>query len=345
MDSAADWVFSGQMQNLGINRTNISYNQVYRSLRYLKIKEREACSNLPDSVTELVTEDGCKVYLVGTIHYSRKSIMDVQQVIQMVQPDAVVVELCKLREPFLTLDKRVIEEADKLDLNKIQALMKQLGVWPTLWLILLLKISAIQTKELGILPGGEFRQAYREAQKIPFCQIYVGDRPFLITLKRFAATISAWDLVKTLIGLHFISQPNAICKEVVQQIKKNHDFDQTVQLMKAESPALYRTFVVERDIYLTQSLKDVAKPILLPKISPSEPQQVIPSVVVGVVGCAHVAGIKKYWNKQLNTQELLRLPDPSLLSRILQVTSVIAVYGLKTYFYYKIAQIVIWLFA
>ncbi|XP_072923093.1 traB domain-containing protein-like [Hemitrygon akajei] len=332
------------MQNLGNNWTNISYNQVYRSLRNV-IKEREMCSNLPDSVTELVTEDGCKVYLVGTIHYSRKSIMDVKQVIQMVQPDAVVVELCKQRESLLTLDERILEEAGKLDFNTILALMKQLGVRSALWLILLLKISAILTKQLDILPGGEFRQAYREAQKIPFCQIYLGDRPFLITLKRLTAAVSAWDLVKALIGVCFISQPTAIRKEVVQQIKENHDFSQDLKQMKAETPAFYRTFVVERDICLTQSLKDVAKPILLPKISPFEPQQVIPSVVVGVVGCAHVPGIKKYWNKQLNTQELFRLPDPSLLSRIFQITSVVAVYGLKTYFYYKIAQIVIWLFA
>ena len=38
---------------------------------------------------------GARVYLVGTAHFSRESCDDVSLVIQAVQPDIVMVELCK----------------------------------------------------------------------------------------------------------------------------------------------------------------------------------------------------------------------------------------------------------
>ena len=38
----------------------------------------------------------------------------------------------------------------------------------------------------------------------------------------------------------------------------------------------------------------------------SEPQGVIPSVVVGVVGIGHVEGITQNWDKQIDVKELLR---------------------------------------
>lgn len=38
----------------------------------------------------------------------------------------------------------------------------------------------------------------------------------------------------------------------------------------------------------------------------SEPQGVIPSVVVGVVGIGHVDGITQNWDKEIDVKELLR---------------------------------------
>ena len=38
----------------------------------------------------------------------------------------------------------------------------------------------------------------------------------------------------------------------------------------------------------------------------SEPQGVVPSVVVGVVGIGHVEGIRENWDREINVKELLR---------------------------------------
>ncbi|CAF1458776.1 unnamed protein product, partial [Rotaria sordida] len=55
-------------------------------------------SQLPDTITILKDEttNGI-VYLVGTAHFSEKSQREVAEIIQMTQPDIVMVELCQSR--------------------------------------------------------------------------------------------------------------------------------------------------------------------------------------------------------------------------------------------------------
>jgi len=43
--------------------------------------------------------------------------------------------------------------------------------------LFLLHFSEKLTKELGMAPGGEFRRAFQEAQKVPGCVVQLGDRP------------------------------------------------------------------------------------------------------------------------------------------------------------------------
>ncbi|XP_078091701.1 traB domain-containing protein-like [Mustelus asterias] len=331
-------------QALNYDWRNLSYEEVYRTMGG-KIAKRQKMPNLKSIVKELVTEDGCKVYLVGTIHFSKQSIQDVREIIQKVQPDAVVLELCQSRESLLTLDKQaLLNGARAFDFHEVPQLIKQLGVKQALWSMVFLKISAYLIEQLGILPGGEFREAFRAAQKTPFCNIYLGDQPIFITLKRCASTLSFWNLLMAFAGLVYIKfKPQPYGKMIMKQLKKKDGLEEVMMAMQ-EFPELYRIFVSERDAYLTQSLKQAAKPIILPKILQSHPQKVIPSVVVGVVGLGHVAGITKNWNKQIDTQELMKLPNPSLTTRVLKIFFIALFYGLKTFFYYRIAQTLMWLF-
>ena len=50
------------------------------------------------------------MYLVGTAHFSKESCEDVRKVIESVQPDIVVIELCKARTNLLQLDDQTILE-------------------------------------------------------------------------------------------------------------------------------------------------------------------------------------------------------------------------------------------
>ena len=105
---------------------------------------------LPKTCTLLKTPSGAKVYLVGTAHFSRESHQDVERVIRAVQPDVVMVELCKSRVNILYLDEdTVMAESQRMSASRMVELMRQKGSLQGALYILLLSMSAHLTKELG----------------------------------------------------------------------------------------------------------------------------------------------------------------------------------------------------
>merc|ERR1712080_291556 len=73
-----------------------------------RIQNRSAhvMEELPENVTKVVTEDGAKIYVVGTAHFSQASQDDVVKVIQLLSPDVVMVELCPSRVGVLKYDEQ-----------------------------------------------------------------------------------------------------------------------------------------------------------------------------------------------------------------------------------------------
>jgi len=47
------------------------------------------------------------------------------------------------------------------------------------------QMTATLTKKLGMAPGGEFRTAMLEAQKVPGCGIHLGDRELSVSQIQF----------------------------------------------------------------------------------------------------------------------------------------------------------------
>ncbi|XP_043944721.1 traB domain-containing protein [Protopterus annectens] len=303
----------------------------------MKMNKRNEKPDLPNTVTELVTEDGCKLYIIGTAHFSDDSKRDVAKVIQEVQPDVVVVELCQYRVAMLRMDeKTLLKEAKEINLEKIQQAIKQNGVMSGLMQILLLKVSAHITEQLGMAPGGEFREAFKEASKVPFCKFHLGDRPITVTFKRAIAALSWWQKVKLAWGLCFLNDP--ISKDDVEKCKQKDLLEQMMSELIGEFPDLHRTIVSERDIFLTFMLKQAAKQIELPHISKNVHGQLVPSVVVGVVGMGHVAGIEKLWNRHLNVQEIMSVPPPSLSSKAIKFVLKATIFGLLSYACYRVGK-------
>nr|XP_014342861.1 PREDICTED: traB domain-containing protein [Latimeria chalumnae] len=252
-------------KNASDSPQNISDTEALKILWEMKMKKRQKNPNLPDTVTELDTDEGCKVYVVGTAHFSDSSKRDVVKTIQEVQPDIVVVELCQYRVSMLKMDERtLLKEAKEINWEKLQQAIKQNGVMSGLMQMLLLKVSAHITEQLGMAPGGEFREAFKEAGKVPFCKFHLGDRPIPVTFKRAIAALSFWQKVKLAWGLCFLSDP--ISKDDVEKCKQKDLLEQMMAEMIGEFPDLHRTIVAERDIYLTYMLKQAAKRIELPNI-------------------------------------------------------------------------------
>ncbi|XP_073184391.1 traB domain-containing protein isoform X1 [Lepidochelys kempii] len=348
---------------------NISDADAFKILLDMKMKKRQKKPNLPSTVTELVTEEGSKVFVVGTAHFSDSSKRDVVKTIQEVQPDVVVVELCQYRVSMLKMDeKTLLKEAKEINLEKLQQAIKQNGVMSGLMQMLLLKVSAHITEQLGMAPGGEFREAFKElCLSYPSCEREVvceqagqhclsGDPEAEHTHNGLVKYLSVSFILGTDLSLlrlrepslHFLSGkksslPGASASYLtqsddVEKCKQKDLLEQMMAEMIGEFPDLHRTIVSERDIYLTYMLKQAAKRIELPRASETEPRKCIPSVVVGVVGMGHVPGIEKNWNTDLNIQEIMSVPPPSTSSKVLRFVIKATVFGLMGYGCYRVGQ-------
>uniref|UniRef100_A0A672PMA5 TraB domain containing n=1 Tax=Sinocyclocheilus grahami TaxID=75366 RepID=A0A672PMA5_SINGR len=198
-------IFSSETSSLKII---FSDSEAVEVLWQMRTQRRQTEPDLPDTVTRLATPEGSIVYLVGTAHFSDSSKKDVTTTIRAVQPDVVVVELCQYRVSMLKMDeKTLLKEAKDINLEKVQQAIKQNGVMSGLMQILLLKVSAHITEQLGMAPGGEFREAFKEAGKVPFCKFHLGDRPIPVTFKRAIAALSLWQKARLAWGLCFLSDP------------------------------------------------------------------------------------------------------------------------------------------
>ncbi|XP_047451673.1 traB domain-containing protein isoform X1 [Mugil cephalus] len=292
-------------------------------------QRRQTSPVLPETVTRLTAADGSILYLVGTAHFSDSSKKDVATTIRAVQPDVVVVELCHYRVSMLRMDENtLLREAKDINLDKVQQAIKQNGLMSGLMQILLLKVSAHITEQLGMAPGGEFREAFKEAGRVPFCKFQLGDRPIPVTFKRAIAALSLWQKARLAWGLCFLSDP--ISKEDVEKCKQKDLLEQTMSEMIGEFPALHQTIVAERDIYLTHTLREATRCVE----APSDARKV-PAVVVGVVGMGHVPGIERNWEKQLDINEIMRVAPPSRFGWVVRTVIKGVVMGMLGYACYR----------
>lgn len=284
---------------------------------------------LPDTVTLLRTPDGGKVYLIGTAHFSEESQNDVSMIIQAVQPNIVMVELCEARVHILQLDeKTILKEAENLNLDTIRATIRQNGLFNGMLYVLLLNMSAHLTKQLGMAPGGEFRRAFAEATKIQKCLVHLGDRPINITLQRALSSLTWWQTIKLVWNLLRSKEP--ISKEDVERCKRRDLLEDLLAEMGYEFPCLGEVFVKERDLYLTHSLQLASHPI-------SSSRGLIPSRVVGIVGIGHMPGIIKLWGK-VNPDEIIpimKIPEKTMSSKIIKITFKLSLIGTVLYIGYK----------
>ncbi|XP_065300037.1 traB domain-containing protein isoform X1 [Dermacentor albipictus] len=298
----------------GLELRNISGDAKHGMPMAVK-RVRKENPELPETVTVLKTQEGSVVYLVGTAHFSLESQEDVAKTIQETQPDVVLIELCKSRLNILSFDEEVIlKESQSMNMEKMMTTIKQNGLVQGIMYILLLSMSAHLTRQLGMAPGGEFRRAVQEAEKVKGCLIHLGDRPLQITLQRALAALSVWQKLR--LAWHMITAKDPISKEEVERCKKQDLLEEMLAEMTGEFPALSKVFVRERDIFLAYSLRLAASP--MPCMNNPSGEQ--PTVVVGVVGIGHVPGIVENWDKvsDVDIPPIMRIPEPSLPSKMLK---------------------------
>ncbi len=284
----------------------------------------ESPQPLPDSVHELDLE-GRKLYLIGTAHVSKKSVEEVRQTIEQVQPDTVCVELCQAR--YANLQRA--EEWKKTDVVKVVRQGK------ALLLLASLVMASFQRrigKKLGVQPGAEMAEAARLAESTG-ARLELVDRDIQITLKRAWASLGWKDRLKMafhLTGSLFVDEE--IDEETIEKLKKEENLQDALEILATAFPTLQASLVGERDTYMAQKLRGVEG-----------------ETVVAAVGAAHVPGIRENLSLEVPLEPLEEVPPRSVWSRVLQWGIPLLILGLFAYGFYSrgldelLQSVVIWL--
>lgn len=259
------------------------------------------------TITTLDCPNGSKVYIVGTSHFSQKSIEDVRRTIVEKQPRVVLLELCNDRRLLLQYSQEsILQEARTMTFAKMRGFIRRDGLVAGMVQSIFLKFTAELTQQLGMAPGGEFRAGYEEARKIG-ADIILGDRLVGITFKRVLASLTFWRKIKfTFVLLRALTDKLEITPEDVEKLKSKDMVQLLMGELTSEFPEVMEVFVNERDRILTHSLMASANCAQDPYGEPVS--------VVGVMGIGHVSGVSSCWMNVGDIRPLLTIPRPSVAS-------------------------------
>ena len=242
--------------------------------------------NLGPNVTHLKQGDR-DVFLIGTAHISKKSVEEVRETIEAVQPDTVCVELCDTRYQAMN----DVDRWRKLDIFQV---IRQKKV---LFLLSSLALSSYQRRmgeKLGVEPGAELKEAIRccEAQS---AELVLVDRDIQATLKRTWGNLSFWNKVKVLGGLFGGAfSDEELSEETLEQMKEKDQLSEMMNEFARVMPQVKTPLIDERDQYLISAIND----------APGQR-------VVAVVGAGHVEGMLKHKDEKFDRAKLSEIPPPS----------------------------------
>ena len=276
----------------------------------LSRESREAHPDLPRSVKRV--EIGDKViYLVGTAHVSKQSVEDVRRTIELTSPETICVELCKAR--FQNIRNR--EQWKKTDIVKIV----REGRAPLLLTSLIM--TSFQKRiaaQLGVTPGAEMIEGIEQAEATG-AELVLADRDIQVTLKRTWARLGLKDKLKMVMhlaaGLFVVEQ---VDKQMVEEIKKEENLADLLQMLADQFPLVKSTLIDERDTYLAEKLKR------------AEGKR-----VVAIVGAGHVPGILRELPEQRSLGPLRQIPKPSLVPQMIKWGIPALIVALFVYGFFK----------
>lgn len=252
----------------------------------LVLVQKSQFGPVPDWRAEFVEPEA--IWLIGTTHTSRESAVDVERVVRAVNPDNVVVELCRSRAGimYMTSDGELGQEI-RLNMFSLSgtgffgAVGRSLNLGGQTALALRLLFAVFSSKissDMNRPFGDEFRAARKASEEIG-AQVVLGDRPIEITLER------AWNSLKwneklnlVLSVLRGITSSADMSGNSLKELSTDESSLQLYDQLSSLYPSLLRALIHERDTYLAWSLKR-SKAVKNGKR------------VVGVIGKGHLNGV------------------------------------------------------
>lgn len=234
------------------------------------------------------------IYLLGTAHVSKRSVEEVNHVIDTVRPDTVCVELDDLRYQTLIDGHRW----RRIDLFQIIREKK------VLFLIANLVLSAYQRRLgelLGVKPGAELIAAVHKAKKHGL-ELVLADRDIQATLKRTWANLSLWkksQLISLLAGAFFSAKD--VTEEEVEKLKDRDVLNEAMAEFARSMPEVQVPLIDERDRYMMSRIQE----------APGR-------TIVAVVGAGHVEGMVRYLGQSADQKALSLIPPPSMWGTVLK---------------------------
>ncbi|XP_025822093.1 traB domain-containing protein isoform X4 [Panicum hallii] len=224
-----------------------------------------------------------EVWILGTSHLSPDSVADVERVLRAVQPDNIVVELCRSRAGIMYVSTDTSDEpllkSNMFSLGGAKffgAVNRSinLGGQSALALRLLLAVFSSKISSGANRPFGEEFRAARKVSEDIGAQLVLGDRPIEITLERAWKSLT-WDQKTKLVISLFRGITSTTDTPEEKTAVSPYEL---YQKLSTSYPSLLQPLIHERDMFLAWSLKR-SKAVNKSK------------TVVGVVGKGHMNGI------------------------------------------------------
>lgn len=217
-----------------------------------------------------------QVILIGSAHVSKKSAEDVENIVNIENPDAIGVELDEKRYDIIT------EKEKRTELN-IESFFAMLfdGRLAEFLLNTVLAIPQNRLAEkFNIKPGAEMIKGIdlaKEKEK----EIILLDRDVSVTLSRLINSIPLWMMplmgfstIFSLIAIEFLKE------EDVEKLRSGQNLDQAIEQLSKTFPKLKEVMIDERDA------------IIAKKIAECESNK-----IVAVMGAGHIKGVTRYLNE------------------------------------------------
>ena len=258
-----------------------------------------------------LNDRGRDVYLVGTAHVSLESVDDVRQTVELVDPDAICVELCQARYESFTRP----DAWQKMNVFKVVKEGK------SALLLSHLIMSAFYKRmgdRLGVRPGADMLEGVRLAEERGV-DLVLADRDVQVTLKRTWRRLSLWNKLKVLFVLlsSALAEPE-VDRKAVDDLKQADRLEDVLMEFAKAFPAVKESLIDERDIYLAQRIREAEG-----------------ARVVAVVGAGHVPGIARAIEREQSLDALEEVPEPSLWARSVKWVVPVLILAIIAYGFYS----------
>ncbi|OUJ19178.1 Pheromone shutdown protein TraB containing GTxH motif [Methanonatronarchaeum thermophilum] len=249
-----------------------------------------------------------EIHLLKTAHVSKKSVREVEEAINKIEPDIVAVELDIARYKSLKGEDTEISVRDILKGNVFIFLFQML-------------LSYLQNRigaDLGVEPGAEMKKAIELAEEKDI-QVALIDRDIRITMKRLWHQMTLREKLKMMGSLVLGALGFGDQKEVkIDEITEDDTIEMLLSEFEKFSPNAAKVLINERDAYLAANLLREAKK---------------EKKVLGVIGAGHGEGVKHYlknYEEIPPLKELEKIPKSRKYLRAIGIIiplSILALFG------------------